>query len=108
LLGVASVKRLPNLPNLPTIDETVRGVVSSGWIALMAPAGVPAVIVEKLNKDLRTVLAQPDVQERLQVLGTYTRDFTAAQTAEFIRSEEKLWWPIVQKVETESQNPAAK
>jgi len=95
LLGVASVKRLPNLPNLPTIDETVPGVVSSGWIVLMAPAGVPNAIIEKLNKDLRTVLAQPDVQERLQVLGTYTRDFTAAQTAEFIRSEEKLWWPIV-------------
>jgi tripartite-type tricarboxylate transporter receptor subunit TctC len=108
LLGVASVKRLPNLPNLPTIDETVPGVVSSGWIVLMAPAGVPDTIIEKLNKDLRTVLAQPDVQERLHVLGTYTRDLTAAQTAEFVRSEEKLWWPIVQRVEAENQNPAAK
>jgi tripartite-type tricarboxylate transporter receptor subunit TctC len=108
LLGVASVKRLPNLPDLPTIDETVPGVVSSGWIMLMAPAGVPDAIIEKLNKDLRTVLAQPDVQERLHVLGTYTRDLTASQTAEFVRSEEKLWWPVVQRVEAESQNPTAK
>jgi tripartite-type tricarboxylate transporter receptor subunit TctC len=108
LLGVASVKRLPNLPNLPTIDEAVPGVVSSGWIMLMAPAGVPDAIVEKLNKDLRTVLAQPDVQERLHVLGTYTRDLTAAQTAEFVRSEEKLWWPVVERMEAENQNPAAK
>src|SRR5450755_3401227 len=107
LLGVASVKRLPNLPNLPTIDEAVPGVVSSGWIMLMAPAGVPDAIIEKLNKDLRIVLAQPDVQERLHVLGTYTRDLSPTQTAEFVRSEEKLWWPVVQRVEAESQNPAA-
>ena len=45
LLGVASTKRLPNVPDLPTIGETVPGVVSSGWIVMMAPAGVPAAIV---------------------------------------------------------------
>ncbi len=108
LLGVAAAKRLPNVPNLPTIDETVPGVVSSGWIVLMAPAGVPDAIIEKLNKDLRTILALPDVQERFHVLGTYTRDLTPAQTGEFIRNEEKLWWPIVRQVEGENQNPAAK
>jgi tripartite-type tricarboxylate transporter receptor subunit TctC len=75
---------------------------------LMAPAGVPDAIIEKLNKDLRTVLAQPDVQERLHVLGTYTRDLTPAQTGEFIRNEEKLWWPVVRRVEAENQNPPAK
>jgi tripartite-type tricarboxylate transporter receptor subunit TctC len=106
LLGVASTKRLPNVPDLPTIGETIPGVVSSGWIVMMAPAGVPAAIVEKLNKDLRSVLAQPDLQQRFQALGTYTRDLTPAQTGEFIRSEEKLWWPIVEKVE--AQNVPAK
>jgi hypothetical protein len=38
-----SLRRLPNLPDLPTISETVPGVVSSGWIVLMAPAGTPTV-----------------------------------------------------------------
>lgn len=106
LLGIASVKRVPNLPDLPTIAETVPGVVSSGWIVLMAPAGVPDAIVAKLNKDVRAVLAAPDIQERLRVLGTYTRDLTPAQTAEFIQNEEKLWWPIVRKVEAENGPPA--
>ena len=108
LLGIAAEKRLPNVPNLPTINETVPGVVSSGWIVMMAPAGVPEAIIEKLNKDLRTILAQSDVQERLHVLGTYTRDLTPAQTAEFMRNEEKLWWPVVRRVEAENQNPPAK
>jgi len=97
-LGVASEKRLPNLPNLPAINETVPGVVSSGWIVLMAPAGVPDAIIQKLNADLRKVVAMPDVIERFQALGTYSRDYTAAQTDAFIRNEEKLWWPIVREI----------
>jgi tripartite-type tricarboxylate transporter receptor subunit TctC len=98
LLGIASIKRVPNLPNLPTISETIPGVISSGWIVLMAPAGVPDAIIQKVNADLRKVVAMPDVVERLQTLGTYSRDLTPAQTEEFIRSEEKLWWPIVREI----------
>ena len=98
LLGVASRERLPNLPNLPTISETVPGVVSSGWIVLMAPAGTPESIIRKVNADLRKVVAIPEVVERFETLGTYTRDLTPAQTGEFIRSEERLWWPIVRQV----------
>jgi tripartite-type tricarboxylate transporter receptor subunit TctC len=95
VIGVASAKRLPNLPDLPTIAETVPGVVSSGWIVLMAPAGTPVDIIQKVNADLRKVTAMPDVIERLQQLGTYSRDLTPEQTDEFIRSEEKLWHPVV-------------
>jgi len=73
-------------------------VVSSGWIVLMAPAGTPDPIIQKVNADLRKVIAMPDVVERFQTLGTYTRDLTPAQTGEFIRSEEQLWWPIVRQV----------
>jgi tripartite-type tricarboxylate transporter receptor subunit TctC len=98
LLGVAARERLPNLPNLPAISETVPGVVSSGWIVLMAPTGTPEHIIQKVSADLRKVVAIPEVVERFQTLGTYTRDLTPAQTGEFIRSEERLWWPIVRQV----------
>jgi tripartite-type tricarboxylate transporter receptor subunit TctC len=98
LLAVATRKRLPNLPDLPTVDETVPGVVSSGWLVLMAPAGTPAPIIQKVSADLRKVIAIPDVVERFQTLGTYTRDLAPTQTEEFIRSEEQLWWPIVRRV----------
>jgi tripartite-type tricarboxylate transporter receptor subunit TctC len=95
VIGIASAKRLPNMPDLPTIAETVPGVVSSGWIMLMAPAGTPDAIIQKINADLRKVTAMPDVIERMHALGTYSRDLTPAQTDEFIRSEEKLWHPVV-------------
>jgi tripartite-type tricarboxylate transporter receptor subunit TctC len=101
LLGIATEKRLPNLPDLPTIAETVPGVVSTGWVLMMAPVGVPDAIVQKLNRDLRTVVAQPDLQERFRQIGTYARDLSPAETEAFIRSEEKLWWPIVERVEAQ-------
>ena len=103
LLGVAAQKRLSNLPSLPAINETVPGVVSSGWIVLMAPAGVPDAIIQKLNADLRKVVAMSDVVERFHALGTYSRDLTPAQTGEFMRSEEELWWPIVRQVQAQDQ-----
>jgi tripartite-type tricarboxylate transporter receptor subunit TctC len=103
LLGVAAQKRLPNLPDLPAINETIPGVVSSGWIVMMVPAGVPDAIVQKLNKDLRTVTADKEVIERFQALGTYSRDLTPEQTDDFMKNEEKLWWPIVRQVEAEGK-----
>jgi tripartite-type tricarboxylate transporter receptor subunit TctC len=103
LLGVASEKRLPNVPNLPAINETIPGVVSSGWIVMMVPAGVPDAIIQKLNKDLRTVTADKEVIEKFQALGTYSRDLTPKQTDDFMKNEEKLWWPIVRQVEAEGK-----
>jgi len=70
---------------------------------LMAPAGVPDAIIQKLNADLRKVVAMSDVVERFHALGTYSRDLTPAQTGEFMRSEEELWWPIVRQVQAQDQ-----
>ena len=72
---------------------------SSGWLVLMAPSGTPDHIIRKVNADLRTVIALPEVRERFHVLGTYTRDLTPAETAAFMRSEERLWWPIVRQIQ---------
>ncbi len=67
----------------------------------MAPAGVPDAIIQKVNADMRKILAEKEVQDKFHTLGTYTRDLTPAQTGEFMRSEEKLWWPIVRQVNKE-------
>ena len=53
LIAVASEKRLPNFPDTATVGETVPGFQSHGWLALMAPAGTPDHIVQKVNADLR-------------------------------------------------------
>lgn len=108
MLGVSSAARLPNLPNLPTIAESIPGVVSTGWIVLMAPTGTPDAIILKVNADLRRVIASPELVGRFHKLGAYTRDLTPTQTAAFIHSEEKLWWPIVRQLQERDQKPAAR
>ena len=45
------------------------------------------------------MVAEKDLIERFQKLGTYSREYTPAQTDEFMKNEEKLWWPIVRQVE---------
>ena len=70
---------------------------------MMVPAGVPDAIVQKLNKDLRAVTADKEVIEKFQALGTYSRALTPEQTDDFMKNEEKLWWPIVRQVEAEGK-----
>jgi tripartite-type tricarboxylate transporter receptor subunit TctC len=96
-LAVASAERLPNLPDVPTVAETIPGFEARGWFALMAPAGIPESIVRKVNLDLRAVLEQGDVRQKMAKLGTYARPTSPAETAEFIRREQDLWRPVVKQ-----------
>jgi tripartite-type tricarboxylate transporter receptor subunit TctC len=98
LLAIASPARLPSKPDVPTVAETVLGFVASGWFVLVAPPGTPASIVSKVSQDLRTVLAQRDIKEKLDALSVSTRAMSAPELADFIRSEQALWKPVVQRV----------
>ncbi|MBV9347764.1 MAG: hypothetical protein JOZ70_03155 [Pseudolabrys sp.] len=98
LLAVGSAKRLPNYPDVPTIAESVPGFESKGWLLLMAPAGTPDSIIDKINIDLRTVLNEPELQNKFATIGTYPRYLTPSQSAEFIKKEQELWWPLVKEV----------
>ena len=55
--------------------------------------------MQKINADLRIVLAQPDLIEKFAAIGTYPQPLSPAETAEFIRGEQQLWWPVVREVE---------
>jgi tripartite-type tricarboxylate transporter receptor subunit TctC len=98
VLGVTSSSRLRNFPDVPTVAEVIPGFVASGWFALMAPAGTPDAIVQKVSRDLSATLDEPEVQARLEGLGTFVRPLSPVQTAEFIRSEQELWAPVIRQV----------
>ena len=68
-LAVASSKRLPNLPDVPTVGEAVPelGLFEvMGWSALMAPAATPSGVTRKLREDLRAVLSQPGLKQKIR------------------------------------------
>jgi len=103
-LAVASKTRLPNYPDWPTVAETLPAIgrfESIGWLVLMAPAGSPDTIIQKVNRDLLKVAEQHDVQQRFETLGAYVRPLAPEETAAFIRSEQDLWRPVVREVLTE-------
>jgi tripartite-type tricarboxylate transporter receptor subunit TctC len=68
-LGVTTAARSPALPDVPAIGEVVPGYEASGWFGLVAPKGTPAEIIERLNRDINTGLADPDLKARLADMG---------------------------------------
>lgn len=97
-LAITSAHRLAHLPEVPTVSETLADFVSLGWYPLLAPAGTPDPVVEKVGADLRSVLDQPKLQERLTSFGTAVRPMSPAEVGDFIRSEQKRWRPLLDQV----------
>jgi len=79
--------RLPALPDVPSIGETVKGFEFTNWWGILAPAGTPAPIVQRLNEELVAIAALPEVRERLSGLGLAAQSSTPQQFTELIRSE---------------------
>jgi len=95
-LAVASRGRNPALPNVPTFDEAgVSGVYSGAWYGLMAPAGTPRDIVEKLNRELMAVLASPEVKKKMFDFGAEIGTGSADDFGKFMLSEIARYAEIV-------------
>ncbi|HEY4918611.1 MAG TPA: tripartite tricarboxylate transporter substrate binding protein [Xanthobacteraceae bacterium] len=91
-LGVATAKRLPDLPDVPTLIESgVPDFIADSWIGIMAPAGTPAEIVNKLNAAINAGLKTPKLQARLKQLAAETRIGTPQDFAAFIKVEDPKW-----------------
>ena len=71
-LAVTSATRFPGLPDLPALNESVPGVVVDGWFGVVAPAGTPADIVERVNREIGEFLKGPEIQQRLISFGLAT------------------------------------
>ena len=91
-LVVSSLKRSPALPEVPTIAESgIPGFDATAWYCLMAPAGTPAAIVQRVNAALTKALAAPSVRERLLAEGAAPESSTPDELRVFIRDEIAKW-----------------
>lgn len=98
LIAIGSAKRLPNLPDVPTAAETVPGFVARGFFALMAPPGTPAEIAAKVSADLSKVVSDPEVVAKFHKIATYTQPMTPAELITYVRTEQQLWKPVIEKI----------
>jgi tripartite-type tricarboxylate transporter receptor subunit TctC len=69
-LAINSAKRVPQLPDVPTIAETLPEYKYESWFAVFAPHGTPPAILDKVAKDIATILEMPDVKEKLLAQGS--------------------------------------
>jgi len=95
IIAVAEKARLPELPDIPTIDETIGGVVNIGWNGLLAPAGTPAPIIDKLNAVAVAALKTPDVIAKMKLQGLHAMSSTPAEFASLIAREVDYWGAII-------------
>jgi len=95
-LAVTSAKRFPALPNLPTmIEEGYPGFVSVLSMGLMAPAGTPPAIIEKIHQDSVAILSMPDVKKRLSDIGMEVIAGSPAEFAAVIKTETPQWAKVI-------------
>ena len=95
-LGVTGPKRSTALPNVPAISEVVPGYEANGWLGLGAPHGMPAAVVERLNKELAAIDADPKVKARLLALGIETKPMTPAEFEAFIAADIRKWAKVIE------------
>ena len=88
LIAVTTPKRLPQFPDVPTASESgLSGFEFNSWFAMMAPAGTPKPIVEKLHAEISKALADPSIKEQLFGLGLSPRGTTPDQLAADLKTQ---------------------
>jgi tripartite-type tricarboxylate transporter receptor subunit TctC len=95
-LAVTGAQRVPALPDVPTLAESVLpGFNSISWIGVLAPAGTPKDIVDKVSADIREVLASDDVKGKLVELGALPSGNTPAQFQALIEADRKRYAQVI-------------
>jgi tripartite-type tricarboxylate transporter receptor subunit TctC len=95
-LAVTGPKRSPALPDLPTIAEAgVSGYEATTWTGIVAPRGVPAAIVARLNAELNK--AMPALKEKFAAIGSEPAGGTPEQFGELIRRDSAKWAEVVKR-----------
>jgi len=95
-LGVTSSERLEVLPDVPTIAEAgVSGYDSVAWYGLFAPAGTPAAVIDRINKETAEVLKDPEVRKQLVDAGLLPHISSPQEFAAYIATDSKKWGDLV-------------
>ena len=97
-LAVTSAARSDQLPDVPTVAETVApGFGMGAWQGVVAPAGTPAPVIEKLNAEILRALQSPEMQKQLKAQGAQALGSTPQEYAAYIRSEIQRWGEVVKE-----------
>jgi tripartite-type tricarboxylate transporter receptor subunit TctC len=95
-LGVTTSKRSEALPDLPTIAEAgLRGYEATQWFGVLAPAGTPRPIIERLHRNVAAALRAPDMKQQLAAEGAEVVAGTPEEFSAYLRSETEKWARVI-------------
>ncbi len=98
ILGVGSEKRVPALPNVPTISEGgVPGYEATNWWGIVAPAGTPRPVIDRLHKELGLILATSETKKRFETEGGEAVQMSSEAFGKFIIAETAKWAKVVKE-----------
>jgi tripartite-type tricarboxylate transporter receptor subunit TctC len=96
-LAVTSPQRLPSVPDWPAMAETLPGFSAAPNVFLVAPAGTPANVVQRLSAEVRKAVTSPDVEETFAKQGATPTPSAPAQLGAQIAEETKRWAAVVRE-----------
>jgi len=95
-LGISSDTRYASMPEIPTFKEQGIEVVTTEWFGLLAPAGTPAAIIAKLNGEVKQIMSNPELGDRLASIELASS--TAEFLNDFIKAEVTRWSPVIKEL----------
>ncbi|HRA63378.1 MAG TPA: tripartite tricarboxylate transporter substrate binding protein [Burkholderiaceae bacterium] len=103
-LAITGAKRSAVMPEVPTaLESGVAGLVATSWNGLAAPAGTPAAVVNRLNKDIVAAVNAPDVKAKLHALNVEAQSSSPEQAASLLASETRRWGDIITRAKIPTQ-----
>ena len=103
VLGVMDSRRLPQVPDAPTFKEMGYDFEATLWYSLSVPAGTPKDAIDRLNKAVNQVIADPEFVARARAIGMEPRGGTPEELAKFVRTEHDRWVPLLQSLNLPKQ-----
>lgn len=94
-LALTSAKRLDNMPGVPTIGETLKGYQAEAFQGMIAPAGVPRAIIEKLGREVAAIVQMREMVKTFEASGAITVGSTPAAFTAFLKSETAKWGKVI-------------
>ena len=102
-LAVTNTIRSPVLPNVPTVSEFIPGFESSGWFGVGAPRNTPAKVIARLNREINSILIDPQLRERFADLGAVAMPMTPLELRGLILGEIEKWAKVIRVAKVKSQ-----
>jgi tripartite-type tricarboxylate transporter receptor subunit TctC len=94
-VAITSAKRQSSMPDVPTVGETLPGYRAEAFQGMVAPAGVPQVIVNKISAEVGRIVRLPEVAQRFQLDGAEAVGSTPKEFAAFLKAEMQKWSKVI-------------